>query len=87
MPNSVSGLSIKKNFFIPKKNKTEAFSIEPTYIKNGVVKNKYIKKIGITNMTKYRYGSTIEDESGKKYVKAHNQNIFIREAEVDFLER
>lgn len=87
LPNNTSNLRIKKNFFIPKRNNTDAFSIEPSKITNGFVKNKYITKIGITNMTKYRYGSTIEDESGKKYVKAHNQNIFIREAEVDFLER
>lgn len=85
-PNNL--IAKEKNFFIPKKHTTTSYTAKSTDIKNGAfINSKDMRELGTISSNKYKYGRTITDENGLRYVKIYNQNIYLKESEIDFLER
>ncbi|MBR8466479.1 hypothetical protein KDE13_09045 [Campylobacter sp. faydin G-140] len=82
----IEPITTEQNYFIPRKNKTEIFALERNPLSDS--KNSHILvRVGITDMNKFAYEKTITDSKGNKYVKEKNDNLYIREEDVKFLER
>ena len=78
----------KYSFFIAKEARTDVYTIDNSKIeKDLVIDKKAIKKVGITDMSKLRYETTVATSDGVEYVKALSHDYYFKKSDVKFLER